>query len=398
MIIVDTREQANSFVIRYFEENIIPYTEKKLDEGDYKLEGQDNIVIERKQDLLELAGNVCSKDHQRFKRELLRAQEKGIKIYVLVGSKSCKTLEDVKKWKSKYTKVKGSVLYKALKTIQERYGVEYVFAKECHIGYEIERILNYKGGKPKVHIENDFLIIDSEIIKRKKITGTKFPVLLGLNNYKTRGKEVLQLFGLVPNDDVDPFYAIRGEIAEQIAKKVLEERGFICKTWDKKEIEFDNFKYNKDFGGMIDIAITSPARIVVEVKSKNIKKYEDIKKYGNKSEEKQGDLYATLCGTDCLMVWVFFNDKTEDLIRKGLITNSEQIDINGTDENGIKNVTIYTKMNVVNKDKVYNEMTIAKLYVDTCFDRKKIPLKDLDEKTLESLGLSTENFKEELPF
>ena len=98
------------------------------------------------------------------------------------------------------------------------------------------------------------------------------------------------------------------------------------------------------------------------------------------------------------MVWVFFNDKTEDLIRKGLITNSEQIDINGTDENGIKNVTIYTKMNVVNKDKVYNEMTIAKLYVDTCFDRKKIPLKDLDEKTLESLGLSTENFKEELPF
>ena len=60
MIIVDTREQANSFVIRYFEENIIPYTEKKLDEGDYKLEGQDNIVIERKQDLLELKNFILS--------------------------------------------------------------------------------------------------------------------------------------------------------------------------------------------------------------------------------------------------------------------------------------------------------------------------------------------------
>ena len=102
MILVDTREQANQFVLKYFQENLIPYREQKLDEGDYALEGQDDIVIERKQDLLELAGNICSKDHQRFKRELLRAKEKGKKIWIVIGSKTFRKVEDVKRWKSKY--------------------------------------------------------------------------------------------------------------------------------------------------------------------------------------------------------------------------------------------------------------------------------------------------------
>ena len=390
MIIVDTREQANQFVLKYFQENLIPYREEKLDEGDYQLEGQEDLVIERKQDLLELAGNICSKDHQRFKRELLRANEKGKKIYIVIGHNTFKKLEDVKRWKSTYSRVKGETLMKAMQTIQERYGVEYVFDKECNIGFQIYNILTYRR-KGIMRIEGSWLYLDGEL-QCKKITGTKYPVILDYNPYKKKGEQALELLGIIKPDKINEYYLKRGDEAERIVKMVLESQNYKCITWNKKDINYDNFPYNETFGGLIDIAVTSPYRLVVEVKSKNISKYSQIVQYGNIHEEKQGELYAYLSECDCLMVWVFFNDETEECIRQG-----KPYDINGFNAKGERNVSIYTKYNKVNRDFTSKEMEKAKTYMDTIIKEGRISLYDLNEEILNKLGLTMGNNKP-LPF
>jgi hypothetical protein len=81
-IIVDSREQKNQHILNFFEVNNINYEIKKLDFGDYSFEMDDNNiigkinfekfrVIERKNSLLELSGNLF-KNRDRFERELNR--------------------------------------------------------------------------------------------------------------------------------------------------------------------------------------------------------------------------------------------------------------------------------------------------------------------------------------
>ena len=50
-IICDTREKKNEHILKYFERCGIEYINKKLDVADYQIEGDNGIVIDRKQKL-----------------------------------------------------------------------------------------------------------------------------------------------------------------------------------------------------------------------------------------------------------------------------------------------------------------------------------------------------------
>lgn len=85
-IIVDTREQANQHIIKYFENRKIPYITRKLDYGDYSCYLPSNpelgimrdtyfdCYIERKGSLEELSGNM-TQDRQRLESEFIRAKD-----------------------------------------------------------------------------------------------------------------------------------------------------------------------------------------------------------------------------------------------------------------------------------------------------------------------------------
>jgi len=140
-ILIDTREKPNAIgkIIRQFEENDIKYARSKLFVGDYMSLANARFVIDRKQDLQELCGNVCQQ-HQRFKAELQRANELGIKVCILVehgGNISC--LEDVKSWinprlKKSPKATKGETLYKILDTLSWNYNVDFEFCKKGEKG------------------------------------------------------------------------------------------------------------------------------------------------------------------------------------------------------------------------------------------------------------------------
>ena len=84
-IICDSREQKNQHILKHFQKNNIEYKIKKVDEGDYKIEGQDNICIERKATLQEITSNIIQ---PRFKRELEKEKQKGVKLVVLIENSS----------------------------------------------------------------------------------------------------------------------------------------------------------------------------------------------------------------------------------------------------------------------------------------------------------------------
>lgn len=147
MIICDTREQRNEHILEYFERNGIEYRIQKLDTGDYMLEGEECLTIDRKRNLGELCSNLFSRDRGRFWREVRRADEQGMKMIVLIehGGK-VKTLADVKAWRSKYTKVTGTALYAEICRVSIAYGVEFMFCSKKSTGKKIIELLGEGHG------------------------------------------------------------------------------------------------------------------------------------------------------------------------------------------------------------------------------------------------------------
>ena len=98
VIQIDSREKARAItkIVETFEQHEIKHPVSKLMVGDYMNYDNPRLIIDRKQNLSELCSNVCQ-DHDRFRRELIRANENDIQMVFLVEhGKDIKRLEDVK--------------------------------------------------------------------------------------------------------------------------------------------------------------------------------------------------------------------------------------------------------------------------------------------------------------
>lgn len=165
---VDSREHKSEWerIQKQFDSLGIKYFRSKLYVGDYQSLDNPRLVIDRKKDLQELCGNVCQQ-HERFKAELVRAIQSGIKIVILCEhGEDIKTMEDVwfwqnprrtmVKWKTVDGKrvkdvvsakaVNGNQLYKSLCTIRDRYNVDFVFCTKEETGKKIVEILSNDNG------------------------------------------------------------------------------------------------------------------------------------------------------------------------------------------------------------------------------------------------------------
>lgn len=183
-IIIDSREKARAIqkIIAEFDRQGITYDVSKLYVGDYQSLDNARLAIDRKQNLNELCSNVCQQ-HNRFRNELMRAQEMGIKLIILIehGGK-IKSLEDIKGWvnprrffwekkirkqwgipkdadfetevaelkkhgaKIQQPPTSGEQLYKMLTTISDKYNVQFEFCNKYETGKKIIELL---GGETK---------------------------------------------------------------------------------------------------------------------------------------------------------------------------------------------------------------------------------------------------------
>lgn len=146
IIIVDTREKGHKKILEYFDKVGQDYIVSKLDAGDYMLYKDYTTIIDKKDGLLELAGNLCNtQEHERVKREIAKAKELGCKNFIfLIQDSKIKTIEDVKNWRSSYTKVKGETLLKIMATMAKKYEVRFILVPKKNMG---EKIIELLGGK-----------------------------------------------------------------------------------------------------------------------------------------------------------------------------------------------------------------------------------------------------------
>lgn len=160
IIQIDTREKARAIkkIVETFDSEGVRHYTSKLYVGDYMNLNNPKIIVDRKQNLLELCGNVCQQ-HERFRKELLRAQENEIQLIILVEhGDPIYSIEDVRYWQNprKKKRIKkdgvwqdtetkamgGNVLYKILKTMESKYGVRFEFCDKDETGHRIMELLN----------------------------------------------------------------------------------------------------------------------------------------------------------------------------------------------------------------------------------------------------------------
>jgi len=150
MIQIDSREKAKAItrIVDYFDKTGVKHFISKLYVGDYMNYDNPYVVVDRKQNLTEVCANV-TQGHDRFRRELLNAQNAGITLIILVehgGTIRCK--QDVIWWKNPRSEksskaMKGETLYQIMCTLERKYGCRFEFCDKRQTGRRICELLNH---------------------------------------------------------------------------------------------------------------------------------------------------------------------------------------------------------------------------------------------------------------
>lgn len=148
VIIEDTRQQSGKHDIKHnwFVTHDISLVRSKLPFGDYA--PVPKISIDTKRDMDEIAGNICGKEHKRFINECKAARDAGCKLIILVENDlGISDISQVHTWenpRSVYSDgcIQGPRLQKAMETIQERYGVTFMFCSPEESAQRITELLN----------------------------------------------------------------------------------------------------------------------------------------------------------------------------------------------------------------------------------------------------------------
>jgi ribosome-associated protein len=150
--------------------------------------GTYKVCVDTKKDIQELIGDICGKQHERFRDECMFAQNNGIKLYILVENMSiminerkgiCSPYIDSinnlhrfvnprlfiwRNGKQLYpTATKGITLKKACMTMTSKYGVEFMFFRPNEAAEKVIELLAMGNN------------IENEYEKEKRYGKTVFP-------------------------------------------------------------------------------------------------------------------------------------------------------------------------------------------------------------------------------
>lgn len=170
-LLIDTRQHKGKHEIKndWWASHGVSTTRFKLDFGDYMVDGS-NISVDTKRSISEIAQNINGREHERFKRECIRAQVAGYRLVILVENQDGVTcIEDLQEWINRHCEacvyyrmkrcnprdtstkceqhdkrkpIQGDRLAKAMSTMSERYGVRFEF---CNPHESAKRICDLLG-------------------------------------------------------------------------------------------------------------------------------------------------------------------------------------------------------------------------------------------------------------
>lgn len=148
ILVWDTRQQSgkHDHILSWFEKHNYKIVRNKLFCGDVTYLQNMSVCIDTKKDILEVVGNV-TQQHLRFTNEIDRAVENGIRLVFLIQDENVTCLDDLDHWinpRRRYSEkaVKGYMLKKILKTIEERHQTKFYFCKKDECAETIIKILD----------------------------------------------------------------------------------------------------------------------------------------------------------------------------------------------------------------------------------------------------------------
>lgn len=158
-LLIDTREKPRAIqnIIKTLDDANIIHESTKLLFGDYRDWNRPDIVIDRKQNIAELAKN-CTIEHDRFKREMEKAQKAGATLVILVEQNRYKsgdkwihveTIEDLMLWSSPHTTIRGEKVYRVLRAWMAKYPIRVEFCDKRVTGRRIYEII-YGGENERI--------------------------------------------------------------------------------------------------------------------------------------------------------------------------------------------------------------------------------------------------------
>lgn len=150
-LIIDSREKPKAIksILSTFDEYGIQYETSKLLFGDYMDYSRPNLVIDRKQNIAELAKN-CTVEAQRFKNELERAQRANSELVILVEQNrykdrdewiSVNEISDLIMWSNPHTTIRGEKVFRVLSSWIAKYNLRVEFCDKRVTGKRILEIL-----------------------------------------------------------------------------------------------------------------------------------------------------------------------------------------------------------------------------------------------------------------
>lgn len=151
MLLVDSREKPKAInaILKEFERKGQKYSITKLFIGDYMEYSNPLLIVDRKQNIAELAKN-CTADHARFKAELERAKAVGAELVILVEENRYKdrdrwirveTIEDLMLWEGPHTTIRGEKVYRVLRAWMAKYPIRVEFCDKRQTGARILEII-----------------------------------------------------------------------------------------------------------------------------------------------------------------------------------------------------------------------------------------------------------------
>lgn len=155
-LLIDTREKPRAIqnIIKTLDDANIIHESTKLLFGDYRDWNRPDIVIDRKQNIAELAKN-CTVEHDRFKREMEKAKKAGATLVILVEQNRYKSgdkwihvddISDLLLWDSPHTTIRGEKVFRVLRSWQIKYPIRVEFCDKRSTGKRIIEII-YGGDR-----------------------------------------------------------------------------------------------------------------------------------------------------------------------------------------------------------------------------------------------------------
>ena len=147
VLLEDTRNKIGKHknIHAYCDRHNIEIVRQCLSVGDYMLP-DGNISVDTKSTLEEISQNLMNhSDSSRFWNEIRRSKELGIKLIILVeAGPAVKNINDVARWKSKYSPVTGRALIDAMVRLDYSDGTVFKFCSKASTARRIIELLEGK--------------------------------------------------------------------------------------------------------------------------------------------------------------------------------------------------------------------------------------------------------------